>query len=291
MTVCTASLFAWNYSQVEGEMDPGPAFVVAADRMMTDPGLGIEYESSRFKGMAIGKTMIFVSGDFTFHSEAIGLMLKGLPQSEAHPPEDVANALSEAIIKVRMGRAAKRHLLPLGLDEGIFSGQQPNVPPELVLRLSEAMHSERFDVEALVVGCIDNMAGLYRIDDLGVVTNHIDIGFLSIGIGGIHASAQFMFEPFNHAKSYFRALYSTFVAKKRAEVAPGVGPFTDMFRITRDGASPVPEVLVSRLAQLYDGQRKALAKAADRAVAKIFQEEQKLYAATQRADGQQTEVG
>jgi hypothetical protein len=121
----------------------------------------------------------------------------------------------------------------------------------------------------MVAGVCDKNAGLLRIDDYGVVTNHTDIGFLSIGSGGIHSSAQLMYEPFSHQRHYFKALHSTFLAKKRAEVAPGVGAATDIFRINRDNVVRVPDPIMANLEKVYAAQRAAAAKRTDLAITQL----------------------
>src|SRR5207253_2586377 len=78
-----------------------------------------------------------------------------------------------------------------------------------------------------------------------------DIGFVSIGNGGIHSSAHFMVESYSHATAYNRALYQTFKAKKRAEVAPGVGAHTDMFLINRTGATQITPKIIEVLEEIH----------------------------------------
>jgi hypothetical protein len=96
------------------------------------------------------------------------------------------------------------------------------------------------------------------VDRYGLVTNHTDIGFASIGVGGIHSSAHFMLEAYSHGTAYYRALYQTFKAKKRAEVARGVGEFTEMFLVTRDGASPVERKVIEALENIHKEDAKRL---------------------------------
>lgn len=256
MTVCTASLFNWVYGEKpDGTLDIGPAFMIAADRMLTDVGLGIEYETSRWKATIVRDThMVFVAGDFTFHSEALATVLAALPEGNIRTP-DLANLLSAAFIHVRNARLERRYVAPLGLTMERLAADQSALNPDLVLRLQEQLQSHHYDVEAMVVGVNDRVAGMYRIDEFGVITNHADIGFLSIGVGGIHSSAQFMYQPYTHHQNYFEAVYATFVAKKRAEVAPGVGPGTDVFRINANGVATFPAEIVHHLDRMYQGER------------------------------------
>ena len=60
-----------------------------------------------------------------------------------------------------------------------------------------------------------------------------------------------MLEFYSHGNGYYRALYQTFKAKKRAEVAPGVGGYTELFYVTRDGASAVDRSVIDRLEEIH----------------------------------------
>ncbi len=278
MTVCTASMFYWN-SGVDGEDRWGPAFVIASDRMLTDVGLEIEYEASRPKAQTCdGTHMIFVAGDMPFVTEAVVMANRALGNDGGHATVEIARVLGAAFEKVRRSRAAKRYLAPLNLTEDMFEAGLLGHSNGLMMDLADKMQAAHFDAEAMVVGVDGDVAGLFRIDPYGVVTDHFHIGFLSIGIGGIHSSAQFMNEPYLHSRNYYSSLYSTFVAKKRAEVAPGVGKVTDIFRITRDSVVQIPDPLVRRLEKLHQAQRISDARVTQRAAQKIIQEEQKFFA-------------
>src|SRR5262247_3852727 len=65
MTVCTTSMFVWRY----GPEDLGTALVAASDKMLTDEGLGIEYQGSRGKWAAFGRRLLgLVAGEMAIHS-------------------------------------------------------------------------------------------------------------------------------------------------------------------------------------------------------------------------------
>lgn len=270
MTVCTASICVWNYTKIGEAEDFGRAIITASDRLLTDGGLGIEYEASRWKTAIIqNQTMILVAGDLTFHSEVLDLVGRKFADGPPVNALQVANELGLTFENVRRSRAAKRYLAPLGMSERAFFPEHTG-NPDLLIDLSNKMQEFRIDVEAIVVGCEENLTGLFRIDEWGTVTNHADIGFVSIGIGGIHSSAQFMLEPYTHSNAYYPALVSTFLAKKRAEVAPGVGTATDMFVVTRAGVTKIPDEVVSALERSYQSQRRANAKATAKMVQSVL---------------------
>jgi hypothetical protein len=71
MTVCTASLFAWIYNKDINDF--GLAIIAASDRKLTDTGLGIGYQGSKWKGAAFPaiKQLALISGDIVIHSAVL----------------------------------------------------------------------------------------------------------------------------------------------------------------------------------------------------------------------------
>jgi hypothetical protein len=251
MTVCTASLFAWIYNKDINDF--GLAIIAASDRKLTDTGLGIGYQGSKWKGAAFPaiKQLALISGDIVIHSAVLRELekkIKGLTPATL----ETAHMVGELIRNYKMTEAARLYLAPLGLDQQSFLAQQRTMEPRLVSDLAKELIHYKVDAEALVLGCDgDKEASLYRVDNNGLVTCHTDIGFVSIGSGGIHSSAYFMTIPHSAATTYFHALYHTFVAKKKAEVDPFVDSATDMFLITRSGVEKIVPATIAELEIIY----------------------------------------
>ncbi len=72
---------------------------------------------------------------------------------------------------------------------------------------------------------------------MGEIACYDSVGFAAIGYGRRHAESQFMFARYTSAARPTDAILLTYVAKKRAEVAPGVGMATDMFIIASLGTN------------------------------------------------------
>lgn len=94
------------------------------------------------------------------------------------------------------------------------------------------------------------------------------IGFASIGIGARHANSQFMFQGHTPRSPLAETLLLTYIAKKRAEVAPGVGSETDIFLIgptLGSYTSSLNDELIKKLAGVYANILKRERKEQDRA--------------------------
>jgi hypothetical protein len=248
MTVCTAAIFLWFYP----DETVGPAIITASDRMLSDIGLGIEYESSRWKVGVLGTHhMILVAGALSFNSLAVSQLTLALRDNPAASTYDIASLYGSIVSKLAFERAFKRILSPLGVQADTHNGLKGieglNLDSSLLLQLSDQMQAETIDCEAIIVGCDARECSLFRVDSRGIVARHDDIGFVSIGTGGIHASGYLMQEPYDHRTGFNEALLTVFLAKKRAELAPGVGRETDMFFVNGDGVNKVDERIMGSL--------------------------------------------
>ena len=82
----------------------------------------------------------------------------------------------------------------------------------------------------LVTGIDATGPHIFAIYD-GVPMQADSVGFAAIGIGGRHAESQLMLAQYAPDLPAAAAMMLVHLAKSRAEVAPGVGPDTDMFVI------------------------------------------------------------
>jgi len=103
--------------------------------------------------------------------------------------------------------------------------------PDVVKKITTGLIDYKLpDVEAIFAGIDMSGPHLYVVRN-GNVSCEDRIGFAAIGVGSWHAESLFMAAGHTRAATTSRALYLTFAAKKRAEIAPGVGVETDMFMI------------------------------------------------------------
>lgn len=246
-------MFRWIYS--DGKV--GSGIIAASDRMLSDGGLGIEYESSRWKALMLGTNhMVFVAGELTFNSLALSRLVEGFDIEAKSTTRDIAEAYGNIVSQCAFERAAKRIVEPLGIAADRWRSndlrwQEIGLPEGVLTQVLDQLQSERVDCEAMIIGCDDRAAHIFRVDNRGIVTLHDDIGFVSIGSGGIHASGYYMQAPYSHMIGYHQALILTYFGKKRAEVAPGVGRLTNMFLITGDGASEVSQIELEALSKAF----------------------------------------
>lgn len=133
------------------------------------------------------------------------------------------------LFKQRMAESSV--LAPLGLDANSFISRQR----EFSDGFSESIARELMDfrmpaVETIIAGRDGNASHLYKL-----IGNNVEccdmVGFAAIGYGARHAESQFMLRGYNRLFPQEEAFWLTYVAKRKAEVAPGVGKQTQMFSI------------------------------------------------------------
>jgi hypothetical protein len=178
-----------------------------------------------------------IAGDASLQMEILYLLRDQVTVAlQAKPKEwlnvrDVADWYYQHYLDIKALRAEREILAPLGLDRESFISKQAQMQSSLVTRLAgELLNFTMPDIEVIIAGVDNSGPHIYVADNRGVTVRD-SVGFAAIGIGYWHANSQFMFAGHARAKPMPEVLFLTYSAKRRAEVAPGVGEGTDMFMI------------------------------------------------------------
>lgn len=144
---------------------------------------------------------------------------------------DVAKIYADAFTAHRRRVAETKILVPHGLDANSLMDRQQDFRREVVADLMNRMETCELGVEAIITGVDpDGSAHIFVVTDPGQIACADAIAFASIGTGKQHADSQFMLANHTRHVPWERALLSTYIAKKRAEVSPTVGrTHTDLF--------------------------------------------------------------
>jgi hypothetical protein len=112
-------------------------------------------------------------------------------------------------------------------------------------------------VETIVAGVDLTGPHIYVVTNRGITCNDA-AGFAAIGVGYWHANSQFMFAEHARSKTMAQTLLLAYAAKRRAEVAPGVGEATDMFMIgpTVGSYFKIGDHVLGKLKEIYIETRK-----------------------------------
>jgi 20S proteasome alpha/beta subunit len=251
VTVCVTTLFRWNYGTLS-QPDMGIAAITASDRMISAGD--VQYEPAQQKVAVItSRCLVLIAGDYSLHSQAIRDTMQQVQNNATISPYNISLIYGRAIQTINVRHAEDLYLAPLGLNSDTFLAQQNDMSREFVSSITTQMQAYiGEDVEALVVGSDGANVQLYHIDHKGTSSNFDDVGFAAIGIGSSHARSTLMQSRYVNAALLGEALAATYRAKKGAEVAPGVGEYTDMHVVLRDRLFPVWPNIFSRMDTLYD---------------------------------------
>lgn len=225
MTICIAAICLG-----------GSALIGVSDRMVTAGD--IQFEPPQPKIMPITSSIVvLIAGDSATQTEILYKLRADVDRRIEEEPynwwrvSDVAELYRQYYNQARLKSAEDNILSPLGLDRHVFISRQNELSNELVkLLATELLNHEISPVETIFAGTDTEGLHIYVARN-GKITCQDTVGFASIGAGHWHADSQFMFSGHTKDMPLPETLLLTYSAKKRAEVAPGVGSDTDMFMI------------------------------------------------------------
>ena len=213
----------------------GANVIGASDRMLTSGD--IQFEPSLISKFTQLTTSLGVlqAGDAAFHSEIMwGVIAEVQERITAHPQDWwLASEISDLYVKhqtaIKRKRAEAAILAPLGLTIEDFLTNQNQFNDDIADQITrDIINYEVPDVAVLVVGIDPKGPHIYVVDNGEISCNDV-IGFAAIGIGARHAESQFMLGKHSWQSPLADTALLTYAAKKRSEIAPGVGEATDMF--------------------------------------------------------------
>lgn len=215
----------------------GATIFGASDRMLTAGNIQFQPPTTKIYQLTTS-IAIMVSGDMALQAEILsGLqgfireLLAADPKRDWFNVKDVAEWYSHYYDEIKSKRREIDYLLPLGLNKETYLSRQKELSPDLVQKIStELINFSLPNVSAIVAGIDNSGAHLYMIAN-GNTTCHDAVGFVAIGAGAYHANSYLMFSGHARSGTLTKTLLLTYTAKKRAEVAPGVGVETDMFLV------------------------------------------------------------
>jgi hypothetical protein len=213
----------------------------ASDRMLTARDVEFEPPNAKIIGLTTSIAIMW-AGDSGLQAEILASVISDVyDRIRAEPNNwwavrDVAHLYRRYFNEARLRRSETTVLAPLGLDRSTYISEQRKLSPSLARSLADKLiYFDMPGVEAIFAG-VDTTgpappnAHIY-VARGAEITCHDMIGFAAIGVGMRHASSQMMFAGHTGNAELPETLLLTYRAKKRAEVAPGVGEDTDMFAV------------------------------------------------------------
>lgn len=246
MTICIAGVCELS--------DGHPRTAIAiADRMITAGDTEFEQEAFSKIEKLTQNCVAVTAGSALAHTELFRITKARFSGTPAPPIYDIVQSIKESYVKLRTMRAEERYFKPLGLTIPYFLQNQRTLDSTLVLRLSRQLEEASYGLMLVVAGVDIGGAHIHCIMDPGTSECFDAIGYCSIGSGERHADSALITNDYNVSLSLKKALYLVYEAKKKAELAPGVGrAYTDINIITPSGIKDVSADQIVALGKEYE---------------------------------------
>jgi hypothetical protein len=195
----------------------------------------IEFQQPQPKLFQLGESsMSMIYGDAAVQASVSTAAQARIVSGAVTSVAEIADIYANEYAAHRRASAEATYLRPIGLDITSFLTTQSTMNHDLVASLTSQLQNHALDKYggAIIAGTDALGAHLYVIRDPGKSICMDSIGFAAGGGGQWHAESQVMFAGYAKTFAFDRALFLVYSAKKRAEVAPGVGAETDMVFIT-----------------------------------------------------------
>jgi hypothetical protein len=248
MTICIAAI-----------CNDGKSMVVCADRMFTNPGLSVEFETTEQKIELIGpRSVLMAAGNSVNATEVIESVRPRLSGNQNAKITALAEIVRSEYATVRNKSAYEGVISPiLGADFEKFRAQGTPLPTYMEKQqvafqnLTMMCHQQNLGTDLLLAGIDSSGAHLFHIANPGVCAQLDKLGYAAIGSGGIHAMIRLSLSGQSRSRPLLETLADVYNAKRSAEVAPGVGEATDIAVIETSICFCSPEVM-GELKKLHD---------------------------------------
>ncbi len=225
MTICIAALY-----------NSGKGCILCSDLMVTAHiPMGYEFESDDVdKIISICESSpihALSAGDVLASNEMIELAKKEAKTQGIANTSGIAELLRIAYQVVRRNAVIQHELEPRGLDLPTFHNFHQRLLPQVVQMIDRAFAEFDAGVDFILAGKNDTQCGIYSISNPGDLSCHNPIGYAAVGSGAPHAIYSLIDAKYKKSmdKDTVEKLVSE--AKKRSEVAPGVGTDTKIISV------------------------------------------------------------
>ena len=241
MTICIGAI-----------CDRASKIVAVADRMLTAGDLTVAFEHEERKMTKLSPNCIaLTAGSALAPTDLFRGVIAEIPQGATPPVVQVAEAVKNKYAAVRRKRIEDSHFHIRGFNMEWFYQNQGRLSEAVVLRLERAIEQYKLDIHTLVVGVDTSGGHIYQVYPPGVVECFDAVGYAAIGTGERHADSVFIAYRHTPQRPLREVLYYSYEAKKKAEIAVGVGQSTDIAIIGDSGVSFLPQETVRALDKIY----------------------------------------
>jgi hypothetical protein len=243
VTICIAAI-----------CDSGESVVVASDRMITAGFLALEYEHPGPKLERVSPCIVgLTAGDALIVTELFRGCRGRIEELQSPAVGKVAEVVKDQFVDLRKRQVEELYLLPRGLTLKEFyrEGYMNRLPDQVAFTLDSDMSKERLNLDVIIAGVDDTGAHIYGIDDPGSVRCYDRIAYHGVGSGLTHALLTLAANQYCQERNINETVFLVFEAKKKAELAPGVGSATEMGIVTGGRLVELSDEHKGQLQEIY----------------------------------------
>ena len=225
MTICIAALY-----------ENGKGCVLASDQMTTAHfPIGYEFENEEVKKIIKVReatvAYLLTAGDVLFANEILEAVRTEVDEKGVTATPIIAELLRKHYQNVRKQHIIRNELEPRGLTiDSYYQSQQRLVQP-IVMMIDKALRSFNPRTELIIAGFGEECCSVFSITNPGDLFCHDAIGFAAVGSGGPHAVYSMIESEYKKSMDAKTVYELVEKAKKRSEVAPGVGRGTEIISV------------------------------------------------------------
>lgn len=218
MTICIAAL-----------AEEGKKVVIASDQMITaNIPIAYEFETDDVKKIfhLSNNSCVLTAGNALFAHEMVTKASKRIAENNISKIEEIAEVMRQEFANLRFKFISRNILEPRGLTLDSYRQIQTKMVAGVVGEIENALVNWNVGVELIVAGYNEEECHIYTITNPGQVICHDSIGYVCVGSGAPHATYYFIGSKYkkNYDLDSLKRLVR--IAKKKSEVAPGVGKAT-----------------------------------------------------------------
>ncbi len=267
MTICIAAL-----------CENSKFAVIATDHMVTASFLALEFEHPESKVDLLTQTCVgLTAGDALANTELFRCCRRNVNQLSSPTIEIIAAEVKDQFARLRLRKAEEVILQPRGLTCKNFyvDGLMKSMPAEMVFGIDRDISGMKYPVEIIVVGVDETGSHIYGINDPGTVEIYDKLGYHAIGSGSRHALYTIIDGNHSRKRALNETIFLIYEAKRRAELAPGVGKTTEIAIITPGGVKLLTQTEKNNLKIIYERKVDPQIKEFKKEISKLSFGEQK----------------
>jgi len=228
--------------------------VTVSDRMVSSADMTITFEPDRPKYSRItDKCVILTAGTLLEPCLIEDIKEKGKNELDIRK---LVQICKQEFSSVKTKHMEEEILQPQGFTSfSDFHERSQRLHDAIIMQLNESIRRHELDLILLVAGIDDRGGHLWIVTDPGSDACFDAVGFCCPGIGQRHTDPVFALYRYSSAIPPQEALLVAYEAKKRAEMAGGIGLTTDATIISKDGVNEILPETLKELEEIHRDQK------------------------------------